>query len=87
MSKSEYIRARIEPCLKQSVENIFKTLGLSSSEAITLFYKQVELNCGLPFEIKIPNKLTLKTFKETDEGIDLNQAKDVDDLFRQLEED
>ena len=87
MAKSEYIRARIEPNLKYTVEKIFETLGLNSSEAITLFYKQVALNQGLPFEVKIPNKTTIKTFQETDEGIDLHYAKNVDDLFNQLQEE
>ena len=87
MPKSEYIRARIEPDLKNTVGCIFKTLGLSTSEAITLFFRQVELHKGLPFDVKIPNKLTLKTFEETDKGIDLNYVKDIDDLFDQLDKE
>ena len=58
MSKSEIIRARIEPDLKHDAEEIFKKLGLSSSQAIVLFYQQVITSRGLPFDLKIPNEET-----------------------------
>ena len=47
MAKTEMIRARVEPHLKQEAEEIFSRLGLSSTEAITLFYRQVALQHGL----------------------------------------
>ena len=58
MSKTEMIRARIEPALKENAETVFEKLGLSSTQAINLFYKQVTLHRGLPFEVKIPNAAT-----------------------------
>ena len=39
MAKTAMIRARVEPELKQEAEKVFTTLGLSATEAITLFYK------------------------------------------------
>ena len=48
MSKSETVRARVEPKLKRGAEAVLKKLGLTSSEAITLFYAQVKLTKGLP---------------------------------------
>ncbi len=41
MAKSAMIRARIEPELKGNVENILRELGLTATEAITLFYNQI----------------------------------------------
>ena len=58
MSKTEIIRARIEPDLKHDAEEIFKKLGLSSSQAIVLFYQKVITSHGLPFDLKIPNEET-----------------------------
>ncbi len=55
MPKTAVISARIDPHLKKSAEHIFKELGLTTTQAITLFYKQVELQRGLPFSIKIPS--------------------------------
>ena len=55
MAKTEFIRARVEPELKYQAEEIFSKLGLSPTDAITLFYVQVTLHGGLPFEMRIPN--------------------------------
>ena len=38
-AKTSTVRARINPSLKRDVEGIFKKLGLSTTEAINLFYK------------------------------------------------
>lgn len=84
MTKEAMIRARIEPHLKEEVEGIFEELGLSITEAITIFYKQVKLNKGLPFEVRIPNKTTLKTFRDTDAGRNVVRTKDARDMFDKL---
>ena len=84
MAKEAMIRARIEPRLKAEVEDIFDELGLSITEAITLFYKQVKLNRGLPFEVRIPNETTLKAFQDTDAGRRLVRNKDAQDMFDKL---
>ena len=67
-SKTATVRARIEPDLKEEVENLFHELGLSTTDAINIFYKQVKLRHGFPFEVAVPNKFTEKVLKETDEG-------------------
>jgi DNA-damage-inducible protein J len=84
MGKTSSIRARIEPNLKGKAEHIFQQLGLTTTQAITLFYKQVELKKGLPFDVAIPNKITRKTFSDTDAGRDLIICSDIDDMFKQL---
>ncbi len=80
MAKSAMIRARIEPELKEAAETILSELGLSITDAIALFYRQVKLVKGLPFDVKIPNKTTLDTFKKTDNGKELNAYKGIDDF-------
>lgn len=84
MSKTATVRARIEPKLKNRAETVFKRLGLNATQAITVFYKQVELRDGLPFDVAIPNAETIRTFEATDAGRDLIVCKDADDLFRKL---
>ena len=84
MSKTSTVRARMEPDLKDKAEKIFSNLGLTSTQAITLFYKQVEIRNGLPFDIVLPNKTTLRTLNETDAGKNLVVCKDADDMFRRL---
>ncbi|NUO80181.1 type II toxin-antitoxin system RelB/DinJ family antitoxin [candidate division KSB1 bacterium] len=84
MVKSKVIKARIEPALKKEVEEIFEELGLSADEAIILFYHHVKLYRGIPFNLRIPNRTTLKTFKDTDAGKNLVRCKDANDMFRKL---
>ena len=83
-TKAATIRARVTPELKTSAEGIFKELGLSTTEAITLFYRQVTLRKGLPFEVRIPNEETVETMRKTDAGEDLHYAESAEDLFEQL---
>ena len=84
MTKSATVRARIEPNLKLDVENLFKKLGLSTTEAINLFYQQVRLRKGLPFNVVIPNETTEKVFTDTDAKRNLIRCDNADDLFEKL---
>ncbi len=84
MSKTATIRARIDPLLKEEVENILQTLGLSTTQAIILFYQQIRLNHGLPFELRLPNAVTRQTFVDTDAGKNIVTCNNADDLFAKL---
>lgn len=57
MAKSANLYARIEPDLKEKAESILTALGIPASNAITMFYKQIILQNGLPFEVKLPEHL------------------------------
>lgn len=80
MSKTETIRARVEPELKTSAEHIFQELGLTASSAITLFYKQVTLRGGIPFDIRIPNSETRLAVEEARSGVGLTKIEALSDL-------
>jgi DNA-damage-inducible protein J len=71
MSKTANIRARIEPGLKTEVENILSDLGLTVSETVHLLYRQIKLQRGLPFDVRIPNELTARTLNASrkDKGV------------------
>lgn len=77
MSKTVMIHARVQSDLKTDTDKIFRKLGLSTTEAITVFFSQVRLRKGLPFEVKIPNRTTLETFRKTDAGRELNEYKSM----------
>lgn len=70
MIKTETVRARITPKLKRSAESVFNAIGLNPSQAIVLFYKQVELHQGLPFEVKLPSYKLENAAKLTDSEYD-----------------
>ncbi len=84
MNKTAVVRARIEPELKKEAEAILQRLGVSTTQAIAMFYKQVTLRKGFPFDIAIPNATTRKTFEATDSGRDVVLCDDVQDMFEKL---
>ncbi len=83
MHKVATVNTRIEPKLKAQAETILHKVGLTSAEAVRLFYMQVCLHKGLPFAVKIPNKETLKAMHDAD-ARKTHKAKSIDDLFKDL---
>ena len=74
MAKSANLYARIEPEVKEQAEAILNALGIPASNAITMFYKQVILQRGLPFEVKLPEH-PLDVSRMTVEQIDSELEK------------
>jgi len=86
MSKTATVNSRIDPGLKKEAELIFRKVGLSASEAITLFYAQVTLNKGLPVSVRIPNKTTQEAMEEAERGdvIAYNTLNDLKAEYKNL---
>lgn len=83
MHKIATVNTRIEPALKVKAEVILHKVGLTSAEAIRLFYTQICLQKGLPFDVRIPNKKTQQAMKAADRG-KTHRTKNVDALFDEL---
>ncbi len=66
--KTALIQTRVEPALKNEVERILREIGISTSEAITIFLNRVRMENGIPFELKIPNAKTLEAMNDIEEG-------------------
>lgn len=84
MSKTATVHARVEPSLKRGAEAILKKVGLTPSEAITLFFTQVTLNKGLPFPIHVPNRATQKSIREARAGKNLVSFDSVESWKRKM---
>ena len=84
MARTATIQTRVDPEIKRNAKEILSTLNISMSEAISLYLTQITLNKGIPFEIKIPNTLTAKTLKDSENRKELHKASDVDELFQEL---
>jgi len=85
MAKTSMISTRIDPVLKAKVEQIFTQLGLSTTQAITLFLKQVELQNGLPFQVKIPNETTSSAIEESKCFEEMEYFETVEDLYKDMD--
>ena len=84
MSKTANIRARVEPGLKTEVENILSDLGLTVSETVHLLYRQIKLQRGLPFDVRIPNALTTRTLNASKSGRHVKRFARKKELFADL---
>lgn len=69
MTLDTTVRARVDGNLKQEVEEILKEIGLSTSQAITLFLKRIKYEKGIPFELKVPNSTTIQAMEEAEQNI------------------
>lgn len=85
MAKTAVISVRIDPELKRKVEQVFAELGLTTSQAIVLFFKQVDLQRGLPFDLKIPNEVTQRALNDAKARRNLESFDSLEELFEDLE--
>ena len=81
MNKSAVIHARIEPGIKRAAESILDRIGLSSTEAIRMFYRQITLRKGLPFAVELPNATTRATLQASRTGKDVEEFTSTDEMF------
>ena len=70
--------------LKEEVGKILDRLGLNHSTAVNMFYHQVLVHKGIPFDVKIPNEETLKALENSRKRKNLTTYKSSDQLFEDL---
>ncbi len=75
---------RVDELNYQLAKEILAKIGLSYSQAISVFNNMIVMNNGLPFDVKIPNKETEKALKEL-QNREGKSFKNVDDLFADLD--
>ncbi|MEJ6455482.1 type II toxin-antitoxin system RelB/DinJ family antitoxin [Fusobacterium nucleatum] len=82
------INIRVNDEVKKEAENIFKSLGLNMSVAMNLFLKKCINENGIPFDLKIPNKETVKAMEEANQilngDVERKSYKNADELFEDL---
>ena len=92
--KTASVNVRIQEDIKKQAEEILDQLGLPRAVAIDMFYRQIILNKGIPFEVAIPNasrsreELTKEEFdkmmkvaiKQLEEG----QTTPIEEVFEEL---
>jgi DNA-damage-inducible protein J len=83
--KTAIIHARIEPQTKQKAEGVLRKLGLTPTEAIRIFYRQISLRGGLPFPVEVPNELTASTLAKSRCGKDVQEFDSVEAMFKNWE--
>ncbi len=80
--KTATIHARIEPDTKAKAEEVLRRLGITPTEAIRIFYRQICLGNGLPFPVEIPNKCTAETLEKSRRGEEVKEFDSLDEMFK-----
>lgn len=81
MAKTANLYARIEPEVKEQAESILNALGIPASSAINMFYKQIILQKGIPFDLKIPQQSIVDTSSVTEEQMNVELEKGYTEML------
>jgi DNA-damage-inducible protein J len=82
--KTVMVTARVNPDLKTSTGKILRELGISTTEAINMFFTQINQRQGIPFSVEIPNAETAKALDDSLAGIDMHRVSSIDQLYQEL---
>lgn len=80
MARTSNIFARVEPEVKEQAEQVLEQLGIPMSNAIGMFLRQVVMQRGIPFEMKLPASKPLAIDSLTKEQFDEEMQKGMDDI-------
>lgn len=79
-TKTANLYVRIEPDVKEQAESILSELGIPVSNAIQMYYKQIILHRGLPFDVKLPKERPLILEELTQDELEAEIQKGIDDM-------
>jgi len=81
MSRSAVVHARIDQATKTATEKVLDTLGMTPTEAIRLFYRQIAIRKSFPLELHVPNKLTASVLAKSDKNQDIETFDTAPGLY------
>ncbi|MCX6055222.1 MAG: type II toxin-antitoxin system RelB/DinJ family antitoxin [Chloroflexi bacterium] len=85
MNKTANVSIRVKPEIKNNAEDVFNKLGITPTDAITMFYRQVDIRQGIPFPVEIPNGETMKTINDAWAGINTQKVNSAEELRAEIE--
>ena len=95
VTKTANVNVRIQENIKQQAEQILETIGIPRATAIDIFYRQIILKKGIPFQLTIPKQLPVQDDMDEKKfnalmvkGYDQAAQSDVypiDDVFKELD--
>ena len=80
MARTANVFARVEPELKEQAERVLDQLGIPMSNAVGMFLRQIVLQRGIPFEMKLPADRPLAIGEMTSAQFDAELSKGIDDI-------
>lgn len=82
MAKTTNLYVRLEPGLKEQAETVLEQLGIPMSNAVNIFLKQVVMQRGIPFDVKLPATKPVGVSGLTESKLDAELEKGFADLVR-----
>ena len=86
MSQSAVVHARIDQVTKTATEKVLDALGITPTEAIRLFYRQIAIRKSFPLELHVPNKLTASVLTKSDKNQDIERFNSTAELYASWDE-
>ena len=86
MAQSAVVHARIVQATKTATEKVLEALGLTPTEAIRLFYRQIAIRKSFPLELRVPNKLTASVLTKSDKNQDIERFNSTAELYASWDE-
>jgi len=86
MNKSAYVSVRIRPDVKTETDKILQSLGITATEAISMFYNQINMRHGLPFPVEIPNEVSRQAIQDAVNGVGMQTVNSIEDLMKAMDE-
>ena len=80
MARTANVFARVEPEIKKQAEEVLDKLGIPMSNAVGMFLRQIVLQNGIPFEMKLPQAPPLAYGSLTKEEFDAEMQKGISDI-------
>lgn len=84
ITKTAFVRARMEPSIKKKAEIVLSQIGISPSEAINVFYRRIANDKGIPFSLDIPNAETRKAIRDARAGKNLRTFDTFEDFAEHM---
>lgn len=83
-TKTATVTVRLDPKVKKAAQKILDRLGITTSQAVTMYFKQISEEQGLPFRPHIPNRETERVMAEAYAGKNLKSFDNLEDLLKDL---
>lgn len=86
MPANSVVRARIDERIKEEASVVLAAMGLTVSDAFRIMMTRVAQEKALPFDLLVPNAVTIEAMREARRG-NLKSFKSVEDLMADLNAD
>lgn len=86
MNQSAIIHARIDQETKTATEFILAKIGMTPTEAIRLFYRQIAIRKEFPIELRVPNKQTASVLSKSDKNKEIESFQSAQELYSSWEQ-